>query len=109
MIYITYIIDIMFTYYAICNVFYSLQLLYFLLILAYINYEKVAEINWIEYQNHQSRFSHSHALTLIPLGGGGAFSGPPPVVFFAVHLDRLEFHVQTSWLFSLKSPAYFDI
>ena len=42
-----------------------------------------------------------------PIGGG--FFSPPPVVFFAVHLDRLEFHVQTSWLFSLKSPAYFDI
>ena len=40
--------------------------------------------------------------------GGGAFMAPP-VIFFAVHLDRLEFCVQTSWLFSLKSPAYFDI
>ena len=47
-------------------------------------------------------------LTLIPLGGGGGILAPP-VIFFAVHLDRLEFHVQTSWLFSLKSPAYFDI
>ena len=43
-----------------------------------------------------------------PIGGGGAFMAPP-VIFFAVHLDRLEFRVQTSWLFSLKSPAYFDI
>ena len=33
-------------------------------------------------------------LTLIPLGG----APPPPVIFFAVHLDRLEFRVQTSWL-----------
>ena len=42
-----------------------------------------------------------------PIGGGPLW--PPPVIFFAVHLDRLEFRVQTSWLFSLKSPAYFDI
>ena len=48
-------------------------------------------------------------LTLIPLGGGGGAFSAPPVFFFAVHLDRLEFHVQTLWLFSLKSPAYFDI
>ena len=48
------------------------------------------------------------ALNPNPIGGGGAFMAPP-VVFFTVHLDRLEFHVQTSWLFSLKSPAYFDI
>ena len=51
-----------------------------------------------------------NVLTLIPLGGGGGGPlWPPPVIFFAVHLDRLEFRVQTSWLFSLKSPAYFDI
>ena len=48
-------------------------------------------------------------LTLIPLGGGGGAFMAPPVIFYAVHLDRLEFRVQTSWLFSLKSPAYFDI
>ena len=65
------------------------------------------------YQDHQfwfsSLFSRAHfvrqcrgpkfslrlfSLTLIPLGGGGHLA--PPVVFFAVHLDRLAFHVQTS-------------
>ena len=30
-----------------------------------------------------------------PIGGGGAFMAPP-VIFSAVHLDRLEFRVQTS-------------
>ena len=48
------------------------------------------------------------ALNPNPIGGGGGLYGPP-VIFFAVHLAWLEFRVQTSWLFSLKSPAYFDI
>ena len=42
-----------------------------------------------------------------PIGGGPFWH--PHHFLFAVHLDRLEFHVQTSWHFSLKSPAYFDI
>ena len=39
----------------------------------------------------QWELSKTMTLTLIPLGGGGG-----GIVFFAVHLDRLEFHVQTS-------------
>ena len=46
---------------------------------------------WWNLIKTKSSAENQKGLTLIPLGGRPLWP-PPPVVFFAVHLDRLEFH-----------------
>ena len=49
----------------------------------------------LEENNNGKTSRNEWSLNPNPIGGGGPIQ-PPPVVFFAVHLDRLEFRVQTS-------------